>query len=541
MDSNPAADIAELRRALERCCEELSGTIDEALGEERPEGEPSVPGWRPLVLASIPGLDQLVSIVSPPLRIIAALLQTLASLLQLLASVLIGVADPFRALILAAYELLRDIINDLINTGAYLYADAPGIIPREVPLSESGIYLEPGRDFRAGQALEPPPIVPDGFQKWAGRFVASFDDPGDLNRPVITEGAPVQAVFLVVATPSLEALRQALYLLGRLINVDAFEQAFERYRRGSADPRRSQARSASVKPDWEAARLRDLFPQLQGLLQIPETLRGLLLAVNDLTTLLKNLASAMQDKAKLLLKLAEAVQSIIELLEALKTSGLYALPVATQGGIPALKEAFLKAPNRPPGGYIGGVCLLAAGPNLAKASLLWELLGLGTVMDAMEGELTLKELGERVRQGALGPAVASVEQAMQGGKEAVEQFWDKTQENADAFVEALREAGPGFAAAVGRTPEELVEIGRRARATGVEILEQAEVLAPLPENVRENIARGIAETQRARRRASRSIAMGLGTPGPDPLLPESSEGEEGESSEGGSTGEEESS
>src|SRR5262249_40236440 len=157
---------------------------------------------------------------------------------------------------------------------AYMYVDAPGIMPTEVGLRETGIFLDPVADWKAGRQLQAPPSVPDGFARWAGRFSASFDDPGDLQRPVVTEGAPIQAVFIVMAAPSLEALRKVIYLLGRLLNIDKFKVAFERYDPSWPDPRRTRARkSKGVAPDWQAMRLRDVF-DLEGLLLLPEALKS---------------------------------------------------------------------------------------------------------------------------------------------------------------------------------------------------------------------------------------------------------------------------
>ncbi len=417
----PPADFAELHQALKHCCADLAAVL--AAAEAAAEAETSItpvpgaevaepegaPQWRPLILAPIPGLDTLVSIIKPPLTVIATLLQVIAAILQALAVILIGLGDIFRALIMAAYALLRDIINDLLNTGAYMYVDAPGILPTEVGLRETGIFLDPEADWKAGRELKSPPIVPDGFMRWATRFSDSFDDPGDLHRPVITEGAPIQAVFIVMAAPSLESLRKLIYLLGRLLNIDKFKVAFEKYDPKWPDPRRQRARKTKgVPPDWQSKRLRDVFPALDGLLLLPEALKSLLSAVDSLSALIKDLAAAMQEKANLLLQLAAAIQAIIDLLDALKSTGMYSLGVATQGGIAGLRGAFMGATNRPPGGYIGGVCLLASGPNLAKAAMLFDLLGGTTAIELAEGKISLEQAA---KQGAIGRAAAVLESA----------------------------------------------------------------------------------------------------------------------------------
>jgi hypothetical protein len=519
------ADIAELERALRRCCADLADAVEAAAAEAPvvfpPGAPPDGPQWRPLLLAPIPGLDTLVSIVKPPLQVIVALLQVIAALLQALAAILIGIPDIFRALIMAAYQLLRDIINDLLNTGAYMYVDAPGLLPLEqsreqrlAALRETGVFIDPGADWKAGRTLQSPPAVPDGFARWAARFQGSFDDPGDLSRPVITDGAPIQAIFIVMAAPSLGALRQAIYLLGKLFNIDAFIRAFEQYEQAE-DPRRARARrGASVPPDWKAVRLRDLFPPLTGLLMIPEALRGLLAAVDNLAALIKNLANALAEKANVLLQLAAAIQAIIDLLDALSSTGMYSLGVSTQGGIPGLKEAFLNAGNRPPGGYIGGVCFLAAGPNLAKATMLFDLLGGTTAIELAQGDITLEQALE---QGALGQAAAVLEKAAQPVKAAGEQFATTVVEEAQAFADAVANAPQGLLDEVGQAPGELLEQVGNMRTAAVDALVQARETFAINQ---ETIRRGIDQTRQAQRSGARSLAFGFGTPDPDPLLPD---------------------
>ncbi|GMU10194.1 hypothetical protein [Corallococcus caeni] len=507
------AAIAELHGALEVCCEDLAKALAEAEGTDGTgtdagtgAGAGAGPAWRPLVIGVPPGLEQLVGIVKPPLQIIIAVLQFVKALLEALAAILLGLPDPFRALILAAYTLLKDIIDDLLNAGAYLYADAPGIGPTETNLAETGFIPNVPRDFKAGFALERPPVTPDGFARWAGRFTASFDDPGDTSRPTVTDGAPVQAVFIVMAAPSLDALRQALYLLGKLLNISAFKKAFEKYPKGSLDPRRSRARGKSVKPDWKSARMRDLFPDLEKLHILPEALRSLLLSVDNLAALIKSLAAAMQDKVQVLMKLVQAVQAVIDLLDALKSAGMYALPVSTTGGVAGLKQAFLTATNRPPGGYVGGICLLAAGPNLAKAAMLWELLGLSAAMDLASGELTLQDVKKALEQ-------SQAAQVLEASADEVKDAWGnlktKAQKQADKFVKAVEDAPGDFVKAVGRTPEELKAAAERSRSTLVEVLDQSK------EHVEEqkDILEGMLSTKHSQRRGGRSLAMGFGGPG----------------------------
>lgn len=513
----PRAEIAELTKALELCCAQLAAALESAAPAEAVPAEALPAGmspeaaaqlrWRPLLLAPLPGLDQLVGIVKPPLQVIIALLNLIKALLEALAAILIGLLDPFRALIEAAIALLADIIQDLLNTGAYMYLDAPGITPTEVTLAETGLVVEPAKDWTAGSKLEAPPAVPDAYARWAGRFAASFDDPGDPSRPQVTAGAPIQAVFIVMAAPSLGAIRQLLYLLGRLFNIDQFKVAFEKYQAGNPDPRRTRARGMKgVAPDWKAVKLTDLLPPLKDLETLPEALRGLLSSIDNLAGLIKNLAAAIQDKAQVLMQLAQTLQAIIDLLDALKAAGIYALPVSTTGGVAALKAAFTAAADRPPGGYIGGVCFLASGPNLAKATMLWELLGLATAMDLIEGDITLEQAGARAQAGVLGKAASVLEKNWDKVAGEGKKFGSTVETEAQAFVDALERAPVGFYESIGHSKEQILAAARRSHAEAVALIESTRTTFAYDDPA---IAEGIAQVKQAQRPGARSLALGL--------------------------------
>ncbi len=525
------ADIAELEQALRQCCADLASAVESVAAAETTLGAPAPgerePQWWPLFLAPIPGLDTLVGIVKPPLQVIVALLQVIAALLQALAAILIGILDPFRALIMAAYELIRDIINDILNTGAYMYWDVPGVTPLEstreqriAALRETGVFVNPKEDWKAGRELKSPPVVPDGFARWATRFHASFDDPGDVHRPVVTEGAPIQAIFIVMAAPSLEALRQAIYLIGRLFNIDAFKVAFDKFENAD-DPRRARARrGAPTPPNWSSIRMRDLFPALEGLLLIPEALLGLLAAVDNLAALIRNLAAALQEKANVLLQLAAAIQAIIDLLDALSSTGMYSLAVSTQGGTGALRDAFMTAGNRPPGGYVGGVCFMASGPNLAKSAMLFDLLGGTTAIELMQGETTLEEALE---QSALGRAADVLESATAPLGAELDRFGTTVKAEAEAFLDAVAGSPASFFEELGQQPEEMIESAQRMRSAATQAIEQAGDTFEISDRT---IREGIAHTRQAQRPGARSLAFGYGTREPDPLTPDPPEGSE---------------
>src|SRR5690606_40509494 len=109
------------------------------------------PRWRPLLVGLPPGVDEIVSILRPPVNAITALLQMLSTLLEILRALLIGITDPFEALIRAAIDALERIIHDLLNAGCYLYYDAPGLTSPQVALAELGTDFSPAKTFKAGE------------------------------------------------------------------------------------------------------------------------------------------------------------------------------------------------------------------------------------------------------------------------------------------------------------------------------------------------------------------------------------------------------
>jgi hypothetical protein len=455
--------IADLQLLLRQCCAELetapAAVVRGALEGDRAESSPGPtlfspgtptttdesvldgsagPRWRPLLVGLPPGVEQLVGIIKPPLDVIVTLLRVVAALLDVLKALLLGLPDPFLALIEAAYQALKAIIDDLLAAGVYLYFDAPGLSSPEISLAEVGLAPDLPTAFELGRAAEVgPAVTPDGFDRWATRFGASFDDPGDADRPILSDGASVEAVFIVGAAPTLDALTRFAYLLGTLFNLDAFKRAVDRYAPGTDDPAMDRIRGRSVAPDWTSATLVDLFPPLEALGRIPELLRGLLLKVEGVIGMLAELASAIQAKVQALLEMAEMVQAIIDLLAALSGAGLYTLPVATNEGIRGLTTAFREAADRPPGGYLAGVCMLAAGPGLADATVLWEMIAGGGFVEAgAQAWEQIEDAGE-----------IAADAAVELGESAAQAY--------DDMVEAVRSLPEDTVAALGRTRDEL--------------------------------------------------------------------------------------
>lgn len=392
---------AELLDALRTACpdvaDEAFAAVAAMLGVP-PDGSPpggspaDGPRWSSMTLGDIPGLAEILQVIASPLQVLAAVLDFLAGLLDVLSALLVDILDPFRALVLAAYEILRSIVEDLLNSGVHLYADLVGV---DEPLLTRPPVGSPDPDG-AWVPGGPPLVVPpgaNGFDAWAARFRASFDDPGDVDRPVFSDGAPVEAVFIVGTAPDLQGLGGLLAIFEKLFDVTAFGNAWRTFARTfpqkPPDPQRARGRGNPVAPDWKAWKLRDIAPPdypLEQLLRVPWLLKALLLNVDGVIGLLKKLAAAVKEKAALLRRLVAILQTVIDAILALSATGLHALVVVTDEGVGGLTRAFLTAKNRPNtdeqgrtrnADLVAGVCLLAGTTELVPANALpiWGLFG----------------------------------------------------------------------------------------------------------------------------------------------------------------------
>jgi hypothetical protein len=256
--------------------------------------------------------------------------------------------------------------------------------------------VPPGADPGPWVPGGPPLVVPpgrNGFDAWADRFQASFDDPGDAARPVFSDGAPVEALFVVGTAPDVHGLSAILPLLEQLFDAKSLRKAGEAFAETfpviPPDPTRTRARTTPVAPDWKSWRLRDIAPPdypMQKLLWVPWLLKTLLLNTDSIIGLLQKLAAAVREKAALLRRLVDILQGLIDALLALTASGLHVLAVVTDEGVEGLTTAFREAENRPNtdengqgrgADLVAGVCLLTGTTELASAATIpiWGLLG----------------------------------------------------------------------------------------------------------------------------------------------------------------------
>jgi hypothetical protein len=478
--------------------------------------------WRQLTLGQIPGVSEVLSTVEAPLQVVLALLRFIAGILEVISALLLAIPDPIKALILAAYNLLKTIIDDFLASGCYLYFDAPGFTSNLATLSDMGVDAPPVMTWLAGDPVPGRQGV-DGFAQWAFRFEQSFDDPGDEHRPIFSDGAPVEALFIVATAPQLVDLGPVLTILAQLLDLKAFQNAWDKFLATAPDPDRARLNATSVAPDWRSWKLRDIpgkpkYPggpptyPLRQLEKVPELLKSLLLNVDNIVQLIKDLVQAVQDKIALLTQLIEIIQAVIDMLQALSATGLHALAVATDEGVAGLKKAFLEAENRPNTDAQGnvltahaivGVCLLAGTTNVLP---LWALLGEGASFEqATQGlqddwqELTAqaeaaledtKAIATEAWEGAQTPTGTAQDLGVQG-------LWG-------GLSESFNEQKDTVLHNLGLSEQEADEQARSNRNALMTRLEQT-----LQEGNKldPRVLAHIEATRRARRRGRRSLAM----------------------------------
>jgi len=521
---------ADLRELLELHCPDIVEEVmaayqvaQAAVVASGAEDAGTGPRWSKLTLGQIPGVQQVVDITATPLEAVVSALKVVAGLLDVLTAFLLEIPDPIRAMILAAYEILKEIIDDLLSSGTYMYSDLPGVTSWEATLEDLGTAAKEPSHWKAGD-YEAPPAMVGAFEGWASTFRRSFDDPGDGHRPIFSEGATLEAVFVMATAPGMVNLVPLLNGLGALVDDRALLQAIEGLKDMDLpgfedwlhpDPDDWRVRGTPTGPNWRSWKLRDIAPPdypLRELERVPELLLAILSNIDGIVGLLKDLIKAIRSKIDVLLEIAETIQRVIDMLRSLTASGLHVLVVVTHDGVDGLVQAFLDAADRPgrdaegkevPGLVVGGACMLAGTSTALYAAgpaLVWKLLGVDGPMEDARAALGDDLQRHRAALEAAGaPAVEAWDRMKEGVVEHTGVYALESKQQWDQLEKAVMGLGP----ALGRPPEELAAALAGFRGDVMGQVEQAySGGAPLDPLV---IAE-IEATRAARGRGRRSLA-----------------------------------
>ncbi|SFK01300.1 hypothetical protein [Cellulomonas sp. KH9] len=521
---------ADLRALLLTHCPDLADEVMAAYGvasaAATPPGDDGTgPRWSHLTLGQVPGVQQVAEIAAAPLEAVAAALKVVAGLLDVLTAFLLELPDPVRAMIQAAYEILKQVVDDILSSGCYLYTDVPGVTSWQQRVDALGETASRPRTWKAGDHRAPAPVV-GAFEGWSATFRRSFDDPGDGDRPIFSDGATVEAVFVMATAPGMANLVPLLNGLGALVDDRALTDALTAFRDADLpgfedwlhpDPDDWRVRGEQTGPGWRSWKLRDIAPPsypLRELERVPELLKAILENIDSVVGLLKKLIEAVRSKIDVLLQIAETIQRIVDMIRSLTASGLHVLAVVTHDGVDGLVQAFLDAQDRPGrdaqgkpvrGLVIGGACLLSGTSTatyLAGPALIWKLLGVDGPLDDARAALEKDVVAHRDRLLAAG---APVEQAWQRMRDGVAEhgaaFVAEERDALDRLVGAVTTVGP----ALGRTPAEVAEAVRTARG---DVMGQVEQLAAAGAVLDPFVLAELEATRVARSRGRRALADG---------------------------------
>jgi hypothetical protein len=294
--------------------------------------------WKPFTLPMIPGVPQALEAAQQAAGILGSLLDVLSGLMEVLAQLAGMIVDPLNDAVGALIQLIQELV-DLI-----------------VAVLASGIYLyvDKGPLFVGGR--------PDGLDGFLDRFEASFDDPGDADRPQfgggIGIGASVSALLFVVGGEDPSQVIGPLRSIGKLFGIPALEIEQEEH---ILDYPTAVEQGLSTPPDWRTVKLGRALPPFEKLGRTLQRVVDILAVGESYGKVLQDLAAAVSAKAAALQNVGDEIQGTLDEIQALiEAQGLYVLHIEADS-TPALVEAVRSAADAPPWGdeaYVAGVCLL---------------------------------------------------------------------------------------------------------------------------------------------------------------------------------------
>lgn len=305
--------------------------------------------WRVLAVPAIPGVSTVIGTVGSVADTLAGLMGTLADAIDALAAVVSLFVDPLQAIIAGLISALQDLVDwlrALLAGGVFFYLD-------------KGPYFSGGK--------------PDGLTGFLDRWAASFDDLGDLARPVFSEATPVSAMIILTGAQSLPDFSALLRPLALLFGIPSLQWPEDEEPPENL-PAAVEAK-LSTPPDWASKTLGEILPPMETLVQALEEAIGAFQIPETYANMLSQLAAIIRSKAIALSALATMLQDAADAIIAISEStGMYALTVSANG-IQQLKDAVTLATGQPEWvieTWVAGVCLLGATADFGPVV---ELLG----------------------------------------------------------------------------------------------------------------------------------------------------------------------
>ena len=339
----------------------------------------------------IDGMKDIASALAAPGQAVETILGTTADAIDIAKLFVTAQVDPLSALFLAVLDEIDELVNDTFGAGIYqLYVnpfEVQSLGVEEIKTKFStGISLDPTADEIKFIVQEKSseyqfdnfgiPLMTPGTA--INHMIRSFDDEGDLKRPIFSPSAEVCAYGIIVTAPSLAGFTPILEGLLAILDLKPFARLLNNLLKKSVSAEFFIPRF-SRKPDWNNTLSLSSIPILREqrdvLIDALNTVRGY---VNNADTAISDLLSIIQRKIDALLDVVKAFNELIAKIQsAVAASGAYIFDFPPQiGGVEAIKSA-LRDPalaKLSQNGYSAGCLFVGGGPSMIPVNTIRELL-----------------------------------------------------------------------------------------------------------------------------------------------------------------------
>ena len=139
--------------------------------------------WTSVSIGLPEGIQDALEKVNQILEKLSTLLEVISSILEVIKVFLVDILNPLKAILEALLIIVNNLINDLRQTGLYLYADLPS----------SNVDHEYAKNLKGGMSA------------WRGRMAYALLSPNVQNRPAFSNTASVISFHFVVTAGDIGA------------------------------------------------------------------------------------------------------------------------------------------------------------------------------------------------------------------------------------------------------------------------------------------------------------------------------------------------
>ena len=278
--------------------------------------------------------------------------QTILDSVSNLTSTFLGITGTLKTSLEAVKVFLIDIPNPALVA---LKAVCDEILNLLADLRASGIYFLVVHPYQDGvgdydKTLEVMTLTPS---KLLSAIDSSFDDEGDLLRPVFSDSAEVGAYVFLVATPSLAVFSPMIEAFGKLFSLESLILLSEKLN-ALLDAQENQTSldpaPASVLPDWEGRSMGQLFPPYgDALKKIEGFVKGVKASTEGASKAIDNMIEFLEGKIAEVSELEASITKLQEMLNlSIPQGGVYLLKIdLAVGGVKRIRQEIQNASGKP--------------------------------------------------------------------------------------------------------------------------------------------------------------------------------------------------